>query len=415
MLLHLATELQTVDLELEVVVLLQIMSHRLCLHQVMGLLLVHLEVVLLHLATQLQAADSEVEVVVLPQVMVHRLHLHQVMGLPQTVLEVRAFLLQVTQLLVVDSVEAFLLRVTLLPQFLLTMFLLLLHRVTGLHQHRLPHMELPQYHLAYIAVPEVETLEHRLPAMGHHQHRQTDHRRRPERMVPPNRRPLRLPITELPQYLRQAMDLLAFTLDRSVPEGFQVRHNHQEVTRLLQHLRQVTARLLLPVHMLEDFLHKQTRALAPLERSEVALRHRVTERRPDHQATMVLRVEVLSVMAVLLPVIMVLPVLLVHRLRTTVHQQGQLLRDHLHPTEHPVLHLDHTQLQVRTTALLLYLLEITAPQHVDRQGHQDILTLPINSLKEVRRQGVTLRPQLLRRTTQVTEVMCINFVRAGFQ
>jgi hypothetical protein len=66
-------------------------------------------------------------------------------------------------------------------------------------------------------------------------------------------------------------------------------------------------------------------------------------------------------------------------------------------------------------ALLLYLLEITVPQHVDRQGHQDISTLPINSLKEVRRQAVTLRPQLFRRTTQVMEVMCINYVRADFQ
>ena len=68
--------------------------------------------VLLLLATELQAADSEVEVVVLLQVMVHRLHLHQVMGLPQMGLEVRAFLLQVTQLLAMDSVEVLLLRAT---------------------------------------------------------------------------------------------------------------------------------------------------------------------------------------------------------------------------------------------------------------------------------------------------------------
>jgi hypothetical protein len=45
-------------------------------------------------------------------------------------------------------------------------------------------------------------------------------------------------------------------------------------------------------------------------------------------------------------------------------------------------------------ALLLYLLEVTEPQHVDRQGHQDISTLPINSLKEVRPQGVTQPHQL---------------------
>ena len=77
---------------------------------------------LLHLATELQAADSEVEVVVLLQVMVHRLHLLQVMvhllhllqvmGLPQMVLEVQAFLLRVTQLLAMDSVEVLLLLVT---------------------------------------------------------------------------------------------------------------------------------------------------------------------------------------------------------------------------------------------------------------------------------------------------------------
>ena len=246
------------------------------------------------------------------------------------------------------------------------MFLLLLHRVTG----------------------------HRLPAMGRQQHRQTDHRRRPERMVPPNRRPLLRPVTEHPQCLPPAMDLLAFPLDRMVAERIQLRHHHHEVTQLLQHLRQVTARLLLPVHTLEVFLHTQTRPLVTLERLEVALLHRVTQSRPDHQATMVLRVQVLSAMAVLLPVVMVLQVLLVHRLRTTAHQLRQLLQDHLQPTEHPVLHLDHTQRQVRTMVLLLYLLEITVPQHVGRQGHQDISALPIISLKEVRRQGVTWRQQL---------------------
>jgi hypothetical protein len=46
------------------------------------------------------------------------------------------------------------------------------------------------------------------------------------------------------------------------------------------------------------------------------------------------------------------------------------------------------QHQVRTTVLLLYLLEVTEPQHVDLQGHQDFSTLPINSLKEVRPQVV---------------------------
>lgn len=368
-LLPLATELQAADLELETVVFLPVMGSRLYLHQVMELLVVHLGVALLPLATQLQTVDSEVEVVVLLQVMVHRLHLHQVMGLPQIVLEVRASLLQVTQLLTVDSVEVLLLQVTLLPQFLLTMFLLLPHRVTGLHQHR-------------------------LPAMVHQQHRQTDHRRRPECMVPPNRRPLRLIVTELHQYLLQAMDLLAFLLDHSVPERIHLRHNHQEVTQHLQHLHQVTARLLLPVRMLEDFLHTQTWPLALLDRLEVALLHKVTEPRPDHQAAMVLRVQVLSAMAVLLPVIMVLPVLLVHRLRTTVHQQRQLLRAHLQPMEHLVLLLDHMQRQVRIMALLLYLLEVTEPQHVDRQGHQDISTLPINSLKEVRPQGIMQRHQL---------------------
>lgn len=230
-------------------------------------------------------------------------------------------------------------------------------------------MDHPQYHLAHIAVPEVETLEHHLPAMGHHQHRQTDHRCRPECMVPPNRRPLRQPVTEFPQYLHQATDLPAFPLDRPVPGRIQVRRHHQEVTQLLQRLLQVTARLLLPVHILEDFLHKQTRPLATLERLEVALLHRVTECRPDHQAAMVLRAQVLSAMAVVLPVFMVLPVFLVHRLRTTVHQQRQLLRPHLQPTEHPVLHLDHMHRQVRTMALLLYLLEVTGPQHVDRLGH----------------------------------------------
>jgi len=319
------------------------------------------------------------------------------MGLPQVVLEVRASLLQVTQLLTVDSVEVLLLRVTvhqplrhlvmelqiveeevvvelllrvmLLLQFLLTMSLLLLHRVTVLHKHR-------------------------LPAMGHQQYRQTDHRRRPECMVPPARSLLRLTVTELHQYLLQAMALLAFPLDRSVPERIQVRHNHQEVTQLLQHLRQITARLHLPVHILEDFLHKQTWPLAPLELLEVALLHRVIERRLDLQAAMVLRVQVLSAVAVLLPVVMVLPVLLVHRLRTTVHQQHQLLRAHLQPTEHQVLLLDRMQRQVRTMALLLCLLEVTEPQHVDRQDHQEISTLPINSLKEVRPQGIMQRHQV---------------------
>ena len=224
-LLHLATELQPADLELESVVLLPVTVPRLYLHQVMGLLLVHLVVALLPLTTQLQAADSEVGLVVLLPVTLPRPHLHQVMGLPQRVLELREFLLQATQLLAVDSVVVLLHRVTvhqpllhlvmelqiveeeavvellllitLLLRFLLTMFLLPLHQVTGLHQHR-------------------------LPAMGHQQHLQTDLRRRPEGIVPPNRRLLRLQVTEPPQYLHQATDLLAFPLHPSVPERTQV-------------------------------------------------------------------------------------------------------------------------------------------------------------------------------------------------
>ena len=250
--------------------------------------------------------------------------------------------------------------------------------------------------------------------MGHQHHRQTDHRRRRECMVLPNRRPVLRTVTEHPQCLLPAMDHLAFPLDRTVPELIHLRHHHHEVTQLLQHLRRVTARLLLPVHILEDFLQTQTRPLAPLERLEVAHFHRVTERHPDHPAIMVLRAQVLSAMAVLLPVLMVLQVLLVHRLRTTVHQQHQLPQDHLQPTEHPVLHLDHIQRQVRTMELLLYLLEVTEPQHVGRRGHQDISALPIISLKEVRRQGVTKHHQPYHRTTQVMEVMYINFVTVGF-
>jgi hypothetical protein len=65
-------------------------------------------------------------------------------------------------------------------------------------------------------------------------------------------------------------------------------------------------------------------------------------------------------------------------------------------------------------ALLRYLLEVTEPQHVDLQGHQDILVLPITSLKEVRRREIMGRQLLSDRTTRVMEVMCINFVRVDF-
>ena len=398
--LPLTTELQVVEVVvlLQVMVhrlhLLQIMGHRLHLLQVMGLPQIVLEVqAFLLRVTQLLAMDS-VEVLLL-LVTVHRPLLHLVMEL-QIVVEEAMVELRVTQLLTMDSVEVLLLlvtahrpllhlvmelqiveeeataelllRVTQLPQFLLTMFLLLLHRVMVLHQHR-------------------------LPAMGHQRHRHTDHRRRPECMVLPNSRHLRLPVTEHHQYLPPATDLLAFPPDRTAAERIQLHRHHREVTRLLQHLPRVTARLL-PVHTVEDFLHIQTRPLAPLERLEVALLHRVTGRPPDHQATMVLRVEVLSAMAVLLPVLTVLQVLLVHRLKTTVYQQRQLIQRHLQPTEHQLLHLDHTHRQVRTMELLLYLLEVTEPQHVGRQGHQDISALPIISLKEVRLQGVTQCHQL---------------------
>lgn len=375
------------------------MGPRLYLHQVMGLLLMHLEVVPLPITTQLQAEDLEVEVVVLLQVMVPRLHLRQVTGLPQVGLEVRAFLLQVTQVLAVDSVEVLLLRVmlhllplhlvmelqvveeeavvgllllvTVLLQFL-RLVTVLLRLVTVLHQRRLPHMELPQYHQVHTAVPELETLEHHLPAMAHQQHRQADHRRRPETMVPPNLRLLHLLVTEHPQ----------------------ARHHHQEVMQLLQHRRQVTARLLHPVYSLEDFLHKHTRPLATLELLEVALLFRVTESLPDRQAAMVLRMQVPSAVAVLLPVLMVLPVLLVHRLEAMVSHQGQSIRHLLQRTEHPVLLLEHLQRQLKTMELLLYLLEVMGPQHVGRQGHLDISAPRAIYLKEVRRQTVMERQQL---------------------
>jgi len=321
-----------------------------------------------------------------------RLHLHQVTELLVVELEVVVFLLRVTELLAVGSVEVPLHRVTELQLVGEEAVVDLLHRVTVLLQLLRRVMVLLQpLHLgmepqmvemlaAVVFLPELEVSEHHLLAMAPQQHRpkatehhQADHPLHPEVMVPLNLRPLHLPPTEHPQYRHQTMEPPVSPLDLSVGEHHLkvmkplLTHQHQHVvTRPPQDLHQVTGHLLHPVTLV-DTHHKTMSPLGALDPLEVAHHPRVTEHLPDHLTAMVLPVFRLA-----------------RRLKAMVPLQGQLARTVLlqllhQVTEHQLLHLAPSELRLKTMALLLDLLEVMVPLQLrhprimerQRVDHQD--------------------------------------------
>lgn len=249
------------------------------------------------------------------------------------------------------------------------------------------HLESCQHHSGHRTGPELQALEHHLPATADLERHQGDHLIHPEITGPLHLQVMEHPLRAFP------LDPLVGENHPKIMERLQIPQQHQIVTQPLRRLHQAMVHLLRPVLSVEDILHKYMAPLEELDRSEVV-------HLPDHQAVMELRAQVLSAVELLHPVVTlhlrqlsVLPAfLLVRYPRVTGPLQGQLLhtvflRCFHQITADRVLHLDLSELSLKFMGLH------RLHNHVGHQDQRGFPALQINFLKEVHRQGVTVYQQ----------------------